>query len=202
MYFPLFASFIIFVIWLAFQLHHTNNKAANHMETYLEKEMRSNHVRKKPLDDLEYITIPLERFPMSLLTDDPVILECHQTLETLSTEKIVNFTGISNTDLKLTYGTANLTALSRYDQNYTSLARTLQTFGSRLYEKGYVTEACTVLEFAISTKTDISGTYSLLKKIYEETNCPEKIQDLQVTASFLQSASKKTILKLLDTAEN
>ena len=69
------------------------------METYLEKEMRSNHVRKKPLDDLEYITIPLERFPMSLLTDDPVILECHQTLEALSTEKIVNFTGISNTDL-------------------------------------------------------------------------------------------------------
>ena len=125
MYFPLFASFIIFVIWLAFQIHHTNNKAANHMETYLEKEMRSNHVRKKPLDDLEYITIPLERFPMSLLTDDPVILECHQTLEALSTEKIVNFTGISNTDLKLTYGTANLTAGSESFQTFTVLEGSL-----------------------------------------------------------------------------
>lgn len=202
MYFPLFASFIIFVIWLAFQIHHTNNKAANHLETYLEKEQRSNSVRRKPLDDLEYITIPLQQFPLDLLTDDPVILECHQILEALSTEKIVNFTGVSNTDLKLNYGTANLTALSRYDQNYTSLARTLQTFGSRLYENGYVTEARTVLEFAISTRTDISGTYSLLKKIYEETNCPEKIEDLQVTASFLQSASRKTILRILDSAPN
>ena len=202
MYFPLFASFIIFIIWLAFQIHHSNNKTANQLETYLEKEQRSNSVRRKPLDDLEYITIPLQQFPMDLLTDDPVIMECHQVLESLSTEKIVNFTGISNTDLKLTYGTANLTVLSRYDQNYTSLVRTLQTFGSKLYEKGYLEEAETVLEFAVSTRTDISGTYSILKKIYEETNRPGKIEDLQVVASFLQSASQRNILKILNSASD
>lgn len=197
MYFPLFASFIIFIIWLTFQIHHINEKEASRMETFLEKEMRSNAVRKKPLDDLEYITIPLESFPMDTLPDNPVIAECQNTLRALSTETIVNFTGISNTDLKLTYGTANLTLLSRYDQNYTVLARTLQTFGKELYTEGFVDEAQTVLEFALSTKTDVSGTYSLLKQIYEEKGTPDKIDNLRVTASFLQSASKNAILKLL-----
>ena len=197
MYFPLFASFIIFIAWLTFQIHHINEREESRMETFLEKEMRSNSVRKKPLDDLEYITIPLETFPMDVLEDNQVISECHDTLRTLASEKIVNFTGISNTDLKLTYGTANLTLLSRYDQNYTILARTLQTFGRELYTQGLVDEAQVVLEFAISTKTDVSGTYSLLKQIYEEKNLPEKIDDLRVTASFLQSASKNAILRIL-----
>ena len=46
-------------------------------------------------------------------------------LNSLKDEQIVNFTGISNTDLKLSFGAANLPTLSRFDQNYTLLARAL-----------------------------------------------------------------------------
>ena len=85
------------------------------MDDFWEKELAANRTKRKPLDDLNYIQIPLDTFPMSVLSDNPVILECHEILTELSTEKIVNLTGISNTDLKLQYGAPNIKILSAYD---------------------------------------------------------------------------------------
>jgi len=167
------------------------------MDDFWEKELAANRTKRKPLDDLNYIQIPLDTFPMSVLSDNPVILECHEILTELSTEKIVNLTGISNTDLKLQYGAPNIKILSAYDQRYTTLARTLQTFGNELYENGYTNEARTVLEFAVSTHTDISSTYKLLCKIYKEQNQPQKINELLPIAKELNSGLKNSIVQML-----
>ena len=45
-----------------------------------------------------------------LMTDE--LAECLSELQDLSDAKIVNLTGYTNTDLKLKYGTANITILS------------------------------------------------------------------------------------------
>ena len=84
-----------------------------------------------------------------------------------------------------------------YDQRYTTLARTLQTFGNELYENGYTNEARTVLEFAVSTHTDISSTYKLLCKIYKEQNQPQKINELLPIAKELNSGLKNSIVQML-----
>lgn len=198
MFFPLFASFIIFTAWLAFHMHHRAEVEESHMESFWEKEQRANSTRRKPLDDLNYITIPTETLPMNKFTDNERIADCLSRLQILMDEKIVNLTGISNTDLKLTYGAPNITLLARYDQNYTILARTLQEWGNELYTLNQLDDAVTVLEFAVSTHTDISATYRLLKTIYEEQNEPDKIFNLLETAKTLQSASKDAILHILE----
>ena len=134
---------------------------------------------------------------MDILQENSEVSDYHRTLRELADSPIVNFTGISNTDLKLQYGAPNIELLSRYDQSYTTLVRTLQDWSEVLFENGYINEACTVLEFAVSTRTDISATYKLLINIYKQNNTPEKINNLIPIAKNLNSGMKNSILRLL-----
>ena len=194
---PFFASFIVFCLWLSYQLRHQRKKEANASESYWAREAAANNTRKKPLDDVEFITIPFEFLPMSTMKEDSKVTECHKILSALDEQKIVNLTGFSNTDLKLQYGVANLTFLSECDQNYTVLARTLQKWASLLYEKGYTEETKSILEFAVSTKTDVSSTYALLSEIYKKTEQTDKIESLLQIAEGLNSAMKPAIVRIL-----
>ena len=197
MKFPILASFLVFIIIVAIFNKRTTNIHKKRNQEYWERERKSNFVRKKSLEDLNYISIPFSSFPMDTAADDETIISCLKELESLKDEKIVNFTGYSNTDLKLEYGTANITVLSQYDQNYTLFVRALHSWGTRLYELGYKDEALTVLEYAIATRTDISGTYYLAASIYHEKGQDSKINHLLLVAETLQSAMKNAIVRTL-----
>ncbi|MDD3205078.1 MAG: hypothetical protein PHS74_04985 [Lachnospiraceae bacterium] len=194
---PFFASFIVFVVWLTYELkkHQRINQKAK--DSFWEIEAKANSTRRKSLEKLSYITIPFEHLPMDLLTEDTTIQDIHKTLDTLKTKQIVNLTGFTNTQLKLEYGAPNINLLTEYDQNYTSLARTLQTWADYLYKKEYIAEAKTVLEFAVSTKTDVSKTYKLLADIYFTEGNFQKIEELITVASTLNSAMKNSIVRTL-----
>lgn len=201
MKFPLFASFIVFVIWFTYQRTRRSRLDEAAEQEFFIREHRANNTQKKSLEDLAYITIPFDTLPMQLLAEDEQVAEYQGTLRMLSENQIVNFTGISNTDLKLKYGAPNLDLLMRYDQNYTILVRTLNQWASYLYKKGYPAQAKDILEFAVSTGTDISGSYKLLCTIYKEENTPEKIQTLYPVAESLQSAMKNAIVRILQESE-
>ena len=180
-----------------YKIHQNTRRHATEAESFWEKESRANSTRKKPLDNLDYITIPLSTLPTKLLRDNEEVMECIDIMESLNSCKIVNLTGISNTDLKLEYGTANITVLMEYDQNYTLLARTLQQWASTLVELGFIAEAKTILEFAVSTDTDVSGSYRLLSSIYHDNGEDEKIASLLQRAQTLRSLSKNSIVRIL-----
>ena len=165
------------------------------------REQAANSTRRKPLDDLDYIRLPLNDFPMNLLQDVPKVDDYKQIIRSLSELPIVNFTGISNTELKLRYGAPNITLLTSYDQNYTLLVRTLQQWAEALYGAGYIDEARQLLEFSVSTGTDVSATYRLLCQIYKEQGTPEKIGSLYPIAEMLNSAMQKTIVRILQEAD-
>ncbi len=191
------ASLIVFSLTLAYMLKRTKRKEEEAEQSFWERERQANSVRRKSLEHLNYITIPLETLPTSLLNDDPTVAECIELLQNLSARSIVNLTGYSNTDLKLEYGTANITALSEYDQNYTLLVRTLQKWADILLEKNYPQAAETVMEFAVQTNTDISRTYYKLAELYAAEGKQDKIDNLITTAQALRSANKKAIVRTL-----
>lgn len=179
-----------------------NSKDRDKIEReFWERERKANNTRRQPLDDLAYIKLPMEIFPMDLLPDDPNVEDYRQTVLSLNELPIVNFTGFTNTDLKLRYGAPNISLLTSYDQSYTLLVRTLQQWAQRLYDGGYPNEACQLLEFAVSTGTDVSATYRLLCKIYQEQGTPEKISTLYPIAETLNSATKKTIVGILQESD-
>ena len=191
------ASLIVFILFLYFHLKRQRKLQENQEKNFWERERLANSVRKKSLDHLNYIHIPLETFPTHLLREDPAVIECIEIVETLTSQKIVNLTGFSNPDLKLEYGTANITVLTEYDQNYTILVRTLQKWADLLIAAGYDKEASVLMEFAVTTHTDISRTYYQLADYYVSQRESDKIRNLTDTASILHSSNSKIILNHL-----
>jgi len=193
----LFASTLALVAAIAIASARTQKTADAMKREYWQRERAANNTRRKPLDDLAYIKLPMDIFPMELLTDIPKVEDYRQIILTLKDLPIVNFTGLTNTDLKLQYGAPNISLLTSYDQNYTLLARTLQQWAQTLYDNDYPAEACQLLEFSVSTGTDVSATYRLLCQIYQKQGTPEKIQNLYPIAETLNSAMKGTIVRIL-----
>lgn len=197
----LFASTFALALAIAITSKRNVKSRAAIEQEFWERERAANNTRRKSLDDLAYIRLPMEIFPMDLLPDDPKVEDYRQTILSLKELPIVNFTGLTNTDLKLRYGAPNINLLISYDQSYTLLVRTLQQWAQALYDGGYSNEACQLLEFSVSTGTDVSATYRLLCKIYQEQGRPEKISALYLVAETLNSANQKTIVGILQEAD-
>ncbi len=203
---PLFASLILFCIWLAFAISRSRKKTERTERDFWEREALADRTRKKPLDDLDFVEIPYDELPFSILPDDPgsaaAIADCHRILNGFREKKAVNLTGISNTDLKLTYGAPNLELLTQYDENYTLLVRTMQKWADLLLKAGYDEDAVFIMEFCIKTRTDISATYRTLADIYRKEGRDDKIEHLRMTADSLNSIMRQPILRMLDEADS
>ena len=208
MKFPFLATFILFIVLFNVRLRLASRKEEQQEEKFWDRELRSNSVRKKSLDTLEYVHLPYDLLPFGTAGDDENLQAIEDELTALKDLKIVNLTGITNTDLKLEYGTANITALTEYDQNYTTLVIALQKWGDALYTLGRFEDAASVLEFAVKTRTDITATYRLLIDMYKtklglnEQEIQRKLDGLVPIANSLNSLSRSTILKLLEPSDN
>lgn len=194
------ASFPIICILFSFALRNAKRKEQDIDREFWDREQRANFTRKKSIDNLDYITIPEE-----LLTMKPAIMteELQSYLDELnglSSSKIVNLTGYTNTDLKLEYGTANITILSDYDFHYTKLVTLLQKIAELLHDNLEDELTIRVLEFAVSTGTDVSKSYYLLAELYQQMNTPEKIEHLIAQAQNINSLMKDTIVENLQAA--
>ena len=194
------ASLFLFFWVFCRQMKRHTRSLQEEQQSFWQRERSANSVRKKPLDDLNSITIPLDRLPLNSHIADETIADCISTLTILSERKIVNLTGITNTDLKLAYGTANITVLTEYDQNYTLLVTTLQKWADALYALGDTQGTTTLLEYAVSIGSDVSKTYSLLASIYDENNQLSSITALKESAGKLTSSSGKIIVRKLEEA--
>ena len=127
---------------------------------------------------------------MNILPEDSEIEKIHQTLHALSKTKMVNFSGKTNTELKLEYGAPNINLLSEYDQNFTELIITLNKWASLLIAHQETAAARTVLEFSVDIGSDINSTYKMLAEIYLDHD-PDKITVLISKAKELPNHSGK-----------
>ena len=193
----IFIVFVYTIIVVAQTTRRQRALAEKKEQEFWDREKRANSVRKKSLDGLDYVKIPLDKLPMDALPEDEKVREYKELLTYLSTQPVVNLTGFTNTDLKLEYGTANITPLSQYDQNYTALVRTLQQWAELLLKADLTAEAETVLAYAVSIGTDVSHTYYALAKIYAARSEYDKIAGLIRQAETLRSALRKSIVRTL-----
>ena len=196
---PVLTSVVIFVIMLFWFIKRSAKKSRDEMEAFISRENEANSARRQPIDDLPYITIPEELFLIKY-NESAKMQEVMRNLVFLKDKKILNLTGISNTDLKLKYGAANLPELSECDERYTLLVRSLQSFAENLSENGSEQEAIRILEFSISTGSDILGSYTLLAGLYEKAGTPEKINTLKEKAVSLNSLTAPSIMRMLEKA--
>lgn len=198
MKFYVLASLIVFIMIISHNLRKSRRIQDEAEHSFWEKERLANETRRKPLDNLNYIKIPLDQLPMEQMKDDAQVADCIDTIQELSLQPIVNFTGLTNTDLKLEYGTANITTLTEYDQSYALLVVTLQRWAGLLYQAGCVGDARTILEFSVETRSDVCATYDLLSDIYLQNGETDRIAHLRETAQTLNSLNRNIILRHLE----
>lgn len=184
---------ILLVLWIHYQKARTDRSAAKTSEAFWERERLANTTRKKDISNLDYITVPVNSLPFPE-TNQEEISDIQKHILNLASGKIVNFTGLSNTDLKLQYGAPNINILMEYDKNYLELVRSLYRYGKLLYDSEMKEEATAILEYALSIKTDISANYTLLATIYKEKNEIDRINYVISCAEELTSMTKKALL--------
>lgn len=172
------ALILIFVLWLQYEIRKDSRSSKRSLELFWKKEQGSNLTRKKDISELSYLTVSLDSLPMED-HEDETINSYRDLIRNYSGRKMLNLSGLTNTELKYRYGAANITLLSEYDNNYTAFVSMLQKWAQRLMDKGYEADAQRVLEFSIhSCLTDVTGAYRLLARIYHNQNSADKIDSI------------------------
>lgn len=188
--------FLLFILLYAIARNQITRKEKETEEAFWEKERRANHTPKKDISNLAYITIPLDSFPLGKHQTEG-ILELESVLTQLSEKKIFSCNGMTNTELKLEYGTANFTFLSECDEHYTQLIRTLMDYAKLLTAEHHTEDAITVLEYGLSIRSDISENYTLLATLYSEKGEKHRIRSLIEIAGALTSPNAESIQRKL-----
>ncbi|SER97019.1 hypothetical protein [Lachnobacterium bovis] len=190
--FPCLTIFIIFIAILTYQIHKSDAKQAEVESAFWQKEYEANATRKADISTLNYISIPLERFPPILNT------KAENEFRSLSEKKIINFSGMTNTELKLKYGVGNLEILSEYENNYNQLITTILEYADDLIDTNHIDNAIELLEFGVSINADVGIIYTKLADIYKSSGKTEKIPDLINKASSLQMITKDSLVQKLE----
>jgi hypothetical protein len=188
---PVLTIFIVFLVVLTYHIKKSESAQAKVEEEFWEKEHRSNAVRKQDISKLDYITIPLEKIPYRLHT------ETEEQFWALADKTMVNLTGISNTDLKLTYGTANLALLSEYDANFSDMVSLLPQYALELSEAGETETAKMLLEFGVEHNADSSKIFLQLADIYRMEGNAAKLEALRQASDNLPQYTRMAVQKEL-----
>ncbi len=194
---PILCAFIIVTIYITIRRNAATRSEQKMWDDFHAREREANWTRKQDISNLAYIKLPLDALPLGQFSDESLI-SFEQALRDLSTQPICNLNGISNTDLKLRYGAANLNALSQCDTNYSTLVSLLANYGEKLFELNHPAEARQVLEYALTLDSDVGKTYDVLATIYKYAGEPEKIDDLYRSAEKITSIRRNSILRKLD----
>lgn len=190
---PIFTIIILlFVAVFTFRIKKTSNDQDELIDNFLENERNANNTRKKDISNLEYITIPEDLFPWDIHSDT------ENSLAALKNTKMLNLTGITNTELKLEYGVQNLDALSACDDAFTEFVRLLPTYAKELVASGRPEIAQAALEFGVQNLTDSKLVFTDLALMYKDAGQPQKIEQLIESAKQLNSLLKDSIVASLE----
>lgn len=196
-----FICFIVFLLWLRVKLKQQDS-AETQNKDFWRREHEADFSRNKDISALDYISVDKSLLPFNEQTNDAELLQIQQDINTVLSKKMINLSGMTNTDIKLAYGRGNFEILSVYDQNYLKFLSLLNKWGAYLLERGFTNEAKQIFEYAVNTlNCDISGCYTGLAKIYLKNNDIDKVQQLinkiQSSDAYLKDSIAEKLVRML-----
>lgn len=168
---------IILAILLVVRLRSVSKKQKEDMQSFWDREREAAVAPSVNLDSLPYITIPLDKFPLGLCESEEAAM-IEDELKTLATHRLLNLTGKTNTELRLTYGAANIKTMQNIADDFDRVTVLLVDYAKALLEEGHTDGAETVLAFGANEKTDMRSNYTLLADIYEGQGNAAKLRAL------------------------
>ena len=142
-----FICFIVFLLWLRVKLKQQDSLETQNKD-FWRREHEADFSRNKDISELDYISIDRELLPFTEHTNDAELLQIQQDVDKTLSKKMINLSGMTNTDIKETYGRGNFEVLAVYDQNYLKFLSLLNKWGTYLLERGFITEEKQIFEYA------------------------------------------------------
>lgn len=191
--FPVFTIFFFFCLFVFFRIRHLQNRREERDAAFWAREEEAMHAPNVDLSDVQFLRIPLERFPVGLMdTDEGAMVE--EELKQLSAEPILNLNGMTNTDVRLAYGAGNFDHMQKAGENFDRLEVLLCDYAKLLIENGHPADAVPVLEFAVESNATVSSIYTLLGECYDDMGDGERLNTLIATVEGRDMMMKASIL--------
>ena len=131
-----FICFIVFLLWLRVKLKQQDSLETQNKD-FWQREHEADFSRNKDISELDYISIDRELLPFNEHTNDAELLQIQQDVDKTLSKKMINLSGMTNTDIKETYGRGNFEVLAVYDQNYLKFLSLLNKWGTYLLERPF-----------------------------------------------------------------
>lgn len=193
-------SLIFCTIVLGFLIKYERRKHSRKTEesntSFWSREDAANRVRRKDISQLPYIQIPFDELPF-IADATGEIKTCQNQLLALKGIPMLNLSSMSNTDLKMEYGVANLPKLSDCDEACNNMYRIIANLGYYLSKEGYHDEAVAFLEFGISAGSDLSRNYYVLADEYMLAHRYDDVSQLIARAEGISTPMKNPIIREL-----
>lgn len=175
--FPFLTIFLIGIIMLAIKLRQAQKSHDEKVDRFWEKERDADMTPPKDLDRIEYVKMPLSDFAMGEYFDSEIEM-IEEALSGCANNRMININGMTNTDIKLEYGAANLEQIAEYGDNFSRMTLLLCDYAKALMEKEDYERAQRVLEFGYEVGSDISSNYMLLGDCYAASGDRTKLDAL------------------------
>lgn len=163
-------------------------------QRFLEKEEAANAVRKKDIDPELYFTPNLSALP-PIPQGDP-----HQ-VERSAKRTMIRFPRpLTNLELKMQYGMAQMDIIAQYEENFIEHLKSLTKWGSEIAEKS-PHDAATILQTVVEMGGEFRDAYKNLADIC--ANDSEKLNALYARAEenhFSDPSIKRQILDYINEA--
>ena len=198
---------ILFTLVLNFFIARSKSKAVDY-DAISEEERRANSSRRKEIPAELYIIPDLDKLPFNKFTG-PGYEDAAAAAEAVnkkSSRPMIKFDkSMTNNEIKLMFGVANLEEVAVMEENYTDFIRAMIRWAEILFSRGEYIDAGAVLLETVRLKSDFSKSYTLLADVYIKTEDHAGFTALYDRASeenFLQNdiQLKYKILRYLEDA--
>ena len=208
MAFPSF--FIIFIIFILVFQHHLrkNNKIERKLkDEFWQKEESSLVIRKKEIPQEYYIHSDISSLSLSIPENiDPgdkgQVKQLIKRIKDLSNQDMMNFNQLSNTELRLKFGTANQSIITNNEYTYHNFLKTLASYASLMKEYDKGDESIKALELCISLGSDYSQHFYALGQLYLDQHMTSKLKHLKQIVLDRDFLNQKGILNKLESLEH
>ncbi|MBP5160277.1 MAG: hypothetical protein ILP10_08285 [Lachnospiraceae bacterium] len=189
--------FLMFCAWFFYERKKADRKTEQRTKAFWEKESEANMTLRKDTSDVPYLKVRFDELPFDPETGSESMRQVQDDLLALRGHSIADLSGMTNTELKLRYGTPNFNMLSEADENYNTLVTGLTRWGELLMNSGRHDDAITVLKAAISYGQRAGTVYQMLAEIYVSRGDSESSKALIADAENIKSLTKEATLATL-----
>lgn len=198
--------FVLFLIFTFIWQHHLHKNSRQHdrlKEAFWKKEEASLVVRKKIIPaDLYYHPnlTGLDFIIPSYISQEQKhhFLQLKRQLIESASQPMLSFPHTSNTDLRLTYGTANISLIESAENNYNHFLNLLFNYAKWMNENDRPNEAIVALEECIRLDSEVSSHYFLLADLYSTLKKTDSLLTLHQKATSLECLTKDKIIRYLE----